>query len=48
LSRSTYLPVTLGKIYYINTRIVTFLTQILCVSLESWVTDGWRRSIDFL
>jgi hypothetical protein len=38
----------IGKIYYINTGIVTFLTHILCVSLESWVTDGWNTSIDFL
>jgi hypothetical protein len=29
----------IGKIYYINSGIVTFLTHILCVSLESWVTD---------
>jgi hypothetical protein len=35
----------IGEIYYINTGIVTFLTHILCVSLESWVTDGWN---DFL
>jgi hypothetical protein len=38
----------IGKMYYINTGIVTFLTHILCVSLESSVTDGWKRSIDFL
>jgi hypothetical protein len=38
----------IGKIYYINTGIVTFLTHILCVSLESWVTDGWNTSINFL
>jgi hypothetical protein len=38
----------IGKIYYINTGIVTILTHILCVSLESWVTDGWNTSIDFL
>ena len=38
----------IGKIYYINTGIVTFLTHILCVSLESWVTDRWNTYIDFL
>jgi hypothetical protein len=38
----------IGKMYYINSGIVTFLTHILCVSLESWVTDGWNISIDFL
>jgi hypothetical protein len=38
----------IGKIYYINTGTVTILTHILCVSLESWVTDGWNTSIDFL
>jgi hypothetical protein len=37
-----------GKIYYINTGIVTILAHILCVSLESWVTDRWNTSIDFL
>jgi hypothetical protein len=41
-------PSHIGKIYYINTGTVTFLTHILCVSLESWVTDGWNTSIDFL
>jgi hypothetical protein len=38
----------IGEIYFINTGIVTFLTPILCVSLESWVTDGWNTSIDLL
>jgi hypothetical protein len=38
----------IGEIYYINTGIVTFLTHILCVSFESWVTDGWNTSMDFL
>jgi hypothetical protein len=38
----------IAKMYYINTGIVTFLTHILCVSLESWVTDGCNTSIDFL
>jgi hypothetical protein len=38
----------IGKKYFINTGIVTFLTHILCVSLESWVTDGWNTSFDFL
>jgi hypothetical protein len=37
----------IGKIYHINSGIVTFLTHILCVSIESWVTDGWNTSIDF-
>jgi hypothetical protein len=41
-------PSHIGKIYNINTRIVIFLTHILCVSLESWVTDAWNTSIDFL
>jgi hypothetical protein len=38
----------IGKIYYINSRIVTFLTHILCVYLESWLTDQWNTSVDFL
>jgi hypothetical protein len=38
----------IGKIYYINSGIVTFLTHILSVSLESWVTERWNTSIDFL
>jgi hypothetical protein len=38
----------IGKVYYINTGTVTFLTHILCVSLESWVMDGWNTCIDFL
>jgi hypothetical protein len=29
----------IGKVYYINTGIVTFPTKIVCVSLESWVRD---------
>jgi hypothetical protein len=41
-------PSHLGKIYYINTGIVTLLTQILCVSLESWVMDRFNTYIDFL
>jgi hypothetical protein len=36
------------NIYYINSRILTLLTHILCVSLESWVTDRWNTSNDFL
>jgi hypothetical protein len=47
LSRPTYLTVTLEK-FWINTGIVTFLTHILWVSLESWVTDRWNTSVDFL
>jgi hypothetical protein len=38
----------IGKICFINTGIVTILTHILCVSLESWVTDKCNTSIDFL
>jgi hypothetical protein len=38
----------IGKIYYIKTRKLTFLTHILCVSLESWVMEGWKITIDFL
>jgi hypothetical protein len=38
----------IAKIYYINTGIVTILTHILCVSIESWVTDKYNTSIDFL
>jgi hypothetical protein len=37
----------IGKIYYINSGIVTFLTHIWCVSLESWVTDRILISINF-
>jgi hypothetical protein len=29
----------IGKMYYINSGNVTFLTHIVCVSLDSWVTD---------
>jgi hypothetical protein len=47
LSSSTYLSVILKKCC-INTGIVTFLTHILCFSLESWVTDGWKIYIVFL
>jgi hypothetical protein len=35
----------IAKTYYINTEIVTLLTHILWVSLESWVTDGYMENI---
>jgi hypothetical protein len=38
----------IGKIYYINSGIVTFLAHILCDSLESWVMDRWNTYTDFL
>jgi hypothetical protein len=41
-------PSHIGKIHYINTETVTILTHILCLSLESWVADRWKRSVDFL